>query len=340
MVKETKRITELLDEYYHNRVRMEKIREVILQLGNKKDLEEVESVMKKHWREEKRTGLLGEKEYEMLLDGIHHRINRLEEEKSGKATVRMARFLMKAAAVLFLPLFITTFFLLNNRTGKKVPTSIAYNEIYTPLAARTRFLLPDSTVVWLNAGSSLRFPLVFTGKTREVYLRGEGYFDVAKNHRKPFVIHTKRLDVTALGTSLDVMAYANDRTVRTTLIEGKVKVEKKSTGTYVFLKPSMQAVMDTVTGKLRMAEVETRYYTSWKEGKLIFRHEPMEAVAHKLERWFNCTIYIENDKLRKYKYTGTIEMETLREVLNLIQITTPMKYKYDRDTREVWLKPM
>ena len=340
MMEERKKITELVDEFYHNRIRMEEILDVIMQLGSEGDLEVIEKVMKKHWREEKRTGLLEEKEYKLLLDGIHHRINVLEEEKSGRTTVRMARFLMKVAAVLFIPLFITIVFLLNNRTGNKVPSAIAYNDIYTPMAARTRFLLPDSTVVWLNSGSSLRFPLAFTGKTREVFLQGEGYFDVAKNHKKPFIIHTKRMDVTALGTSLDVMAYTDDRTVMTTLVNGKVKVEKRGTGRCVYLEPSMQAVMDTVTGKMKVYEVKTKYYTSWKEGKLIFRHEPMETVAHKLERWFNCTIHIKNDKLRKYKYTGTIEMETLREVLNLIKITTPMKYKYDKDTREVWLMPM
>ncbi len=340
MIKERRKITELVNEFYHNRIPVDKVREVIMQLGSEGDLEEIENVMKKHWREEKRTGLLEDKEYKLLLDGIHHRINVLEEEKSARTTVRMARILMKVAAVLFIPLFITTVFLLNNRTGNKVPSAIAYNNIYTPMAARTRFLLPDSTLVWLNSGSSLRFPLAFTGKTREVFLQGEGYFDVAENHKKPFIIHTKKLDVTALGTSLDVMAYADDRIVSATLVHGKIKVEKRGTGRYVYLEPSMQAVMDTVTGKMKVYEVKTKYYTSWKEGTLIFRHEPMETVAHKLERWFNCTIYIKDDKLRKYKYTGTIEMETLREVLDLIKITTPMKYKYDKDTREVWLEPI
>jgi len=163
MMQETKKITELVDEFYHNRIRMEEIRDVILQLGSEKDLEEIEKVMKKQWWEEKRTGLLEEKEYKLLLDGIHHRINVLEEEKSGRTTVRMARIFMKAAAVLFIPLLFVTVFLLNNRGGNKVPSAIAYNEIYTPMAARTRFLLPDSTVVWLNSGSSLRYPLAFTG---------------------------------------------------------------------------------------------------------------------------------------------------------------------------------
>ncbi len=340
MKEETKRLTILIDEYYHNKVGWEEFQELIRYLVNEQNLLEIERVMKKHWGEEKKIDLLKEKDYEILLDGIHHRINRLEERKSEKVTVRIARVLMKAAAVLFLPFAITTFFLFKNPAGEKVSAPIAYNEIYTPLAARTRFLLPDSTVVWLNSGSSLKFPLVFNGKTREVFLSGEGYFDVAKDHEKPFIIHVKGLDITALGTSLDVMAYREDRTVKTTLVEGKVRVEKKSTGTCVYLKPSMQAIMDTVTGKLSMAEVETKYYTSWKEGILVFRHEPMESVAHKLERWFNCTIYIKSDKLRKYKYTGTIEMETLREVLNLIQITTPMKYKYDQNSRRVWLEPI
>ncbi len=334
-----KDITKLLDDFFHDRIDAKGMVAVLQQLGDEQKLEEIEKVMKRHWREEKRTGLLEEKEYQRILDGIHHRINRLEEDKSGRTPVRMIRWLVRAAAVLFLPLFLTTVYLWrHDLREKRQATSVVYNEIYTPLAARARFILPDSTVVWLNSGSRLKYPLAFNGKNREVFLTGEGYFDVAKNPDKPFVIKTKRVEFTALGTSLDVMAYGNDHIVRTTLIEGKVKVMKKSTGKSVFLEPSMQAALDTVTGKMYVGRVETRFYTSWIEGMLIFRSEPMTEVAHKLERWFNCTIYIKDDPLRKYRYTGTIEMETLREVLNLMKITTPMKYKYNKDTREVWLE--
>ncbi|NOX85490.1 MAG: FecR family protein [Chlorobi bacterium] len=222
----------------------------------------------------------------------------------------------------------------------KKADNITYNEIYTPMSAQTRFLLPDSTVVWLNSASTLRYPLSFTGKTREVILTGEGYFDVVKNPKKPFVVQTKKINVIAYGTSFDVMAYPDDPKVAATLVKGKIKVVKKNTGKYFDLKPSSQAVLDTVTGKMTVSKVETRFYTSWKDGKLIFKSEPMEIVVHKLERWFNCKIHIQNDQLKKYKYTGTIEMETLREVMELIKITTPIKYKYDKDTREIWIEPI
>ena len=88
-----------------------------------------------------------------------------------------------------------------------------------------------------------------------------------------------------------------------------------------------------------VSQVDTRFFTSWKDGKLIFRNEPLEIVAHKLERWFNCTIYIQDKGLKNFRYTGNIEMETLRELLELISITTPIKYTYKQETREIWLEP-
>ena len=245
----------------------------------------------------------------------------------------------RVAAVLFIPILISSLFYITKQISQSRQSGrIAYTEIYTPLAAKTRFMLPDSTIVWLNSSSKLKFPSEFSGNRREVFITGEGYFEVKENANAPFIVRTTNMDITALGTAFNVTAYPDDMFVMTTLVNGKVKVDNKSAGTSVTLNPSEQIVLDINSKKMQVSAVDTRYYTSWKEGNLIFRNEPLGDVARKLERWFNCTVHIQDDKLRDFRYTGNIEMETLREVLELISITTPIQSTYKPETREIWLE--
>ena len=342
-------IVKLIDDFFHHRIPAGYVEEAIRLLAEKPGDEDIDQLMKEHWKEKSTRKMPNEKEFSIILDHIHHRINLIEEKKIGtlhrKGVVKgkyakVITILSKVAAVLFIPLMVSSLLYftkqINNNNNNK---SISYSEVYTPMAAKTKFILPDSTVVWLNSGSTLNYPTAFTGKTREVVLSGEGYFEVSENPDVPFIVKTAKMNVTALGTSFNVMAYPGDPEVTTTLVTGKVKVNKLSAGTYLHLDPSDQVVKDVITGKMVVSQVDTYYYTSWKDGKLIFRNEPLEIVAHKLERWFNCTIYIKDNGLQNFRYTGNIEMETLREVLELINITTQVKYTYKQESREVWLEP-
>jgi len=344
------RIIQLIDSYFHNRINIREIEKVIKELSDENNAAEVEKVLQKHWMESDTKEMPDEKEFMQLLDRIHHKINIIrkddnirvlkKEKQINKKTILIIHKISRIAAVLFLPLLLTfAYYLYSGIHKTKKETRIAYNEVYTPLSAKTKFVLPDSTVVWLNSGSRLKYPFSFSGETREVYLTGEGYFNVAKNKKVPFVVKTDKVDITAYGTSFDVMAYPDDTDVKTTLVNGTVKVESVKNGKYLLLKPHSQALYNIRTGTMKGYRVDTRFYTSWKEGKLIFRNEPLGNVAHKLERWFNCTIYIKDDRLRNFKFTGNIEMETLREVLELINITSPIKYTYKKETREIWLEP-
>jgi transmembrane sensor len=346
----TKREIEiLLDDYFHNRIPAGYLEEAIRILAETPENIDIDQLMRDHWSEKSTRKMPNENEFNVLLDNIHHQINLIEEHKirtlPGKGEVRgkyrnVFRILTKVAAVLFIPLLLSSLFYFTKQLNRNEETKrISYSEIYTPMAAKTKFLLPDSSIVWLNSGSSLKYPTSFTGKTREVSLTGEGYFEVSENPELPFVVKTAKMNVTALGTSFNLMAYPDDQEVKATLVTGGVKVDKISTGTSLNLKPSSQVVLDTKTGKMLVSQVDTCFYISWKDGKLIFRNEPLEDVAHKLERWFNCKIYIEDSRLKNFRYTGNIEMETLREMLELINITTPVKSTYNQETREIWLEP-
>ena len=146
---------------------------------------------------------------------------------------------------------------------------VEYHTIRVPRGGEYNLQLADGTKVYLNAGSSLRYPVRFTGKRREVTLSGEGYFEVAKDSTQPFVVRAGDVDVRVLGTAFNVNAYPEKETVATTLVEGRVQVNYK-TGQQV-IQPGMQLVYDKQNGKVDVSVVDTEVYTSWKDGYYYFK---------------------------------------------------------------------
>ena len=265
------------------------------------------------------------KENSQLLDKIHHRIA-LEESKSIARRFILYRNLLKVAAVLITGLIISTFFLYTK--PEKQFNLATIETVTTPYGARTSFKLPDGSEVWMNSGSTLSFPKQYAA-TRNVELTGQAYFKVIKDG-KPFIVKTRLGAIEVMGTSFDVKAY-NDETVETTLVEGSVKVSN-NTNQLETLKPGQQSAI-TPDNQLSIKEVNTELSTSWREGRLMFVNEPFANVAKALERWYNVKIELQGEKLKKLGYTGTIEMETFVEVLELINATTSIKYKFDKNTR-------
>ena len=180
----------------------------------------------------------------------------------------------------------------------------------------------------MNSGSTISFPKQYTA-IRNVELTGQAYFKVIKDG-KPFIVKTRLGAIEVMGTSFDVKAY-NDETFETTLVEGSVKVSN-NTNQLETLKPGQQSAI-TLANEFSIEEVNTELSTSWREGRLMFVNEPFANVAKALERWYNVKIELQGDKLKKLGYTGTIEMETFVEVLELINTTTSIRYKFDKNTR-------
>ena len=265
------------------------------------------------------------KENSQLLDKIHHRIA-LEESKTIARRFTLYRNLLKVAAVLIVGLMTTTT-IFYNKPEKQLYSGII-ETVTTPYGARTSFKLPDGSEVWMNSGSTISFPKQYAA-IRNVELTGQAYFKVIKD-RKPFVVKTRLGAIEVMGTSFDVKAYT-DETFVTTLVEGSVKVSNNS-NQIATLKPGQQSIISTAN-EFSMKEVNTELSTSWKEGKLMFVKEPFANVAKALERWYNVKIELQCGKLKKLGYTGTIEMETFGEVLELINTTTPIKYKFEKNTR-------
>jgi transmembrane sensor len=279
-----------------------------------------------------------------LLDRIHHTLNinqtreLLSNESIGiqkKRSFRpIFRFFSRAAAILFLPLLLYTFYVhfstIDSSNDLIAKGRQLYNKIIAPQGSVVSLDLPDGSKVWLNNGSKLRFPAKFNGNKRIVELEGEGYFEVMPNPRKPFIVDTKKIRVIALGTKFNVMAYMDDPDVETSLKEGKVliqRIDKAGKGhTLLEMKPSEYITFNSGNEKLTLQRKDPEEYSSWINGKLVFRNVPLDQVVRKLSRWYNVEFDIQDSDLEQYSYTATLIDETLPQVLELMKIATPIDY--------------
>ena len=200
-----------------------------------------------------------------------------------------------------------------------------YSEIRIPRGGEYKVVLPDGTVVWLNAESSLRFPTVFTGKERKVFAKGELYFDVKHDENKPFIVRINDVSVRVLGTKFCISAYPENEGIMTTLEQGVVQVT--SGDNQMVLKPGYQAVVDQRSGKISQRAVELSLYTSWVRG--VFEYENMEFddLVVQLARWYDVQFTFSALEYKKRRFTGVVrKYEDLNDVLDMIEKTTNVKF--------------
>ncbi|HOI78961.1 MAG TPA: DUF4974 domain-containing protein [Petrimonas sp.] len=283
--------------------------------------EDIRQAMEQHWLEWGHDEL-PEGDVDYLLDRIQHRI-KLDENSSRKIKSGWELF-RRTAAILIVPLalsFLVYWWL--HRDSSTVGN--AYAEIQCPLGVRTKFELPDGTTGFLNSGSTLKFPVRF-GTERQVKLAGEAYFDVKQRKESPFYVHTENLDIKVLGTTFNVVAYPEEPTEEVTLLRGAVDISQNNGKHLATLTPDRQITFDTNRQRIVNKEVIATQYTSWTEGKLVFRNENMEQVAQRLSRWYNAEIVVAAPQLKKYTFHATFADEQLDEVLKLLALTTPISY--------------
>jgi len=190
--------------------------------------------------------------------------------------------------------------------------------------------LPDGSKITLNADSELTYPIEFNDSLREVTLIGEAFFDIKSNVNKPFIVHTNKIKVKVLGTSFNVKSYADDENIETTLVTGKVELIKDKE-TPIILAPSQKAVFHKKENTLEIEEVHSEDIVAWKTGKLIFKKTSLQEVVVDLERKYNVKININSLKLLDYEYTGTFDNLSIDEVLNLLTISSPIKYTIENE---------
>ena len=175
----------------------------------------------------------------------------------------------------------------------------------------------------LNAQSTMKYPVVFRGKERKVYVEGEAYFEVTRDEKYPFVVSVKNFDVRVLGTSFNVMTYRG-RTI-TTLVEGKVCLTYKDES--VLMVPDRQAEVIAETGKILMREVDARNFTLWKDGVFYFENAALETIAERLSQWYDVNIVFNDEALKKLRYS--VEMKrynNIQDLLTKIEKTQKVKF--------------
>ncbi len=202
--------------------------------------------------------------------------------------------------------------------------------LQVPLGGFYKLQLSDGTKVWLNAGTELRYPVQFTGKRREVYLRGEGYFEVVKNQDICFQVHLDDAVITVLGTSFNVSAYPEEKGIFTTLVDGRVRFQGNNSSEEVVLHPGEQCVMDKGQGSILVSEVDTELYTAWLNGRFVFRDMPLEAIMRQLERWYDFRIVYLQPEIKREQFRGVIQRDSkIEDVFRAIELATEVKFRIE-----------
>lgn len=203
-----------------------------------------------------------------------------------------------------------------------------YHCLEVPRGGEFSFLLPDSTTVFLNAESRLRFPDRFVpGSERIVYLSGEAYFDVKRDPRSPFLVCLEHSAVKVTGTSFNVKAYPDDTNEATTLISGTVSMGIGTTEQWIVLKPGEQGYYDATRKTLLQQTVDVNYYTAWKDGVFAFYRQPLEEVMKTLGCWYLLDTHYQNEALKSILYTGKINRHaSIREVLHTFELMDELTF--------------
>lgn len=267
-----------------------------------------------------------------------------------------------AAAVLFLS--VGLLWLSRNSKGnatEKDAIAGNINEVSTRPGSKSMVKLPDGSTVWLNAGSKISYTKDFGKEIREVYLTGEGFFDVTKNKEKPFIIHTSSINIKVLGTAFNVKAYPEDKKTETSLIRGSIEVTiKNRPNDKIILSPSEKLIVENnqvlqnetlkpstvkaVTpaaaaeplvsiNKLKYSVIDsTVAETQWVNNKLVFRDESFEELAIRMERWYDVNIEINDPELKQERFNGIFEKETISQALEALRILIPFKYDQNGNT--------
>ncbi len=281
-------------------------------------------------------------------------------ETSGRSRSKMRRLLYAGAALASAAAVVAGLYFFRSAPSadNTVPGLLANrSEVSTKNGSKTKLVLPDGTQVWLNSGSRLVYDKSYGTVLREVQLTGEAYFDVVKNAARPFVIHAPGFNIKVLGTAFNVRSFPGEKKSETSLIRGSIEVTFSDRPTEkIILKPNEKLVIaneETPGNKPVPAAVHAKVplpqeplvavshltyepadstivETSWMENKLIFRSEPFEDLAVRMERWYGVQIQFASEELKKKKFTGAFESESIEQALKALQYSWPFRFTINK----------
>lgn len=215
---------------------------------------------------------------------------------------------------------------------------LAMHKITVPAGQRINIDLPDGSNVWLNANTTIEFPLSFTKENRIIYLDGEAFFDVKRNEKHPFVVHTDRYNVKVLGTKFNVDAYSDSENFETTLINGKVSLTAHSnTNKEIILMPNQKAILQD--GKLNIENIDDFTQYRWIEGLICFKRAEFKSIMKKFEKYYEVKIIINNKKVSQHIFTGKFrQADGIEYALRVLQKDISFKFRRDLNKPIIYIE--
>jgi len=332
---ETERITALLQKYMEGKISGREVEQLSSLVEDPSGYQFLRPALLELWTNDKEPLINPEAgSTDRILNRLHYLIS-LEDEKKTvypSAFARAISMFSKVAAILIIPLLIAgIWYFIDSRSPYRNMDASGWITVSSPVGSTVKTILPDSTVIWQNAGSIIKYPRDYTKRNRQVALSGEAFFAVHADRLHPFYVRTNHLQVKVTGTRFDVSSYADDESTTVVLEKGKVGIQNlvNPKNPSYSLSPGMCYSYSEKEHKTVVKNVEVKKYTSWKDGKLIFRDDPLSEVCKQLRRWYNAEIEIadSNGELLSHPFTMTIETETLTQVMDDLCQAAPVSYK-------------
>ena len=255
---------------------------------------------------------------------------RINSWTSVENKIRTYRFGWINAVLKYAAIIVVAFFAGNLlKPSAPADQEIRYSEIKVPFGQMSQLKLSDGTKIWLNSGTTLRYPEKFAENSRSVTVEGEAYFEVSKMAHKPFTVNTHDMKVEVLGTSFNLSAYPEDAITSATLVEGKIDIQTSAGNTIAQLTKGQMATKNKNETKVEIQNVKTAFYAAWIDGKIYFDDEPLDQIAVKLERWFNVEIVFANERLKSHRFTGTIlKNKPVDQIMQALELISPIRFKH------------
>ncbi len=245
--------------------------------------------------------------------------------KIGPRKIHKFRDILKYAAILVIAFLLGVLF---TNQFNKPNIAKQFTEVVVPLGQMSEITLFDGTKVWLNSGTTLRYNNRFGLEERNIELQGEAFFKVTKD-KIPFKVKLKNTEVEVLGTSFNAVSYSDEDYSQVTLVEGKVSINNQSGSKIAELKPSEQIYIDDILKKATLNKVETGFYTSWTEGKIVFDNEQLSEISKRLERWYNVDIQFKDAEIGNLYFSGTIlKSKPFNQIITAFELLLPIKINY------------
>jgi ferric-dicitrate binding protein FerR (iron transport regulator) len=216
--------------------------------------------------------------------------------------------------------------------NKQYASNLNWQAIKVPKGRKIAIFLPDGTKVHLNSNTELEYPDKFGNKERLVKLKGEAFFEVTHNREKPFIVESNNQKITVLGTKFNISCYDDEKLVKTTLVEGSVKINSKINPESIILEPGEQSSLAIDGSILSKTNVDTKFYTSWINEVMYFKNEKLETLSKKLERWYAVDIVFESEASKNIRFTGVVRKEkSIDHIMKLIEKTSEIKISSNKN---------